>query len=325
MSSKELSSHVMARIPKHVLKQLPQDQWERIFTVLSDNSVNDPPSTVEPNPQNARVGAVHNTESMKKEAFGQNDDDEISITCSLVSAFTSSVSSEISQAKEEGRSTVEGFLPRLPVRSWEGGTSKNEGAPKIPSRARFGGYRQASQPALMHQSRTDRGTPARSYSTTMLASGAGKDPFRKVQFAKVHVRYHERILDVNPSTSSGPSVGLGWQYEDEPVTLDLRFHFHDNVTNTREIILSRAEREEMLSGLGYFKADLAKAIRLNLKLKNQRSQTYNNLKHERVEYLIETSKRKVSKLLRFRGPVARQRNHGDDDWSTNSSKHSTSS
>jgi hypothetical protein len=281
----------MARIPQHVLKQLPQDQWERIFSVLSDNSLDDPQAAPELEPSIPLGEAVHEAGIINRDVKAtvhenDDDDDEISITCSLVSAFTSSVSSE-SQAKEKEKSVVKGFFPILPVRSWEGGTSKNEGAPKIPSRARFGEHRQASQPALMHrQGHIDRVTPPRSYSTTMLAGNKSKDPFRKVQFAKVHVRYHERILDVNPSTSSGPSVGLGWKYEDEPVTLDLRFHFHDHVTNTREIVLSRAVREEMLSGLGYYKADL------------------------------------VGRLLRFRGPATRQRNQSDDDWSTNSSRHS---
>jgi hypothetical protein len=57
----------------------------------------------------------------------------------------------------------------------------------------------------------------------------------------------------------------------------------------------------MLYDLGYSRGDLAKAVRLNLKLKNQRAQTYNNLRHEKVEYLVEKSKRKVGQLLRSFG------------------------
>lgn len=150
------------------------------------------------------------------------------------------------------------------------------------------------------------------------AGGTAKVTDRKVQFSKVHVRYHERILDVNPSTSSGPSVGLGWQFVDEIDPLDLRFHFEDNVTDARAIILSRRAREELLNSLGYYRSDVAKAIRLNLKLKNQRAQTYNNLKHEKVEYLFEKSKRKVGKLLRFR--PSKRRNHPAevDDLSSSS-------
>ena len=71
-------------------------------------------------------------------------------------------------------------------------------------------------------------------------------------------------------------------------------------TDTYSLIIPRHVREQMLRDSGYTSQDIAKAVRKSLRTKNQRKQTYTNLKHERVEYLVEKSKRKVGRLLRFR-------------------------
>jgi len=301
-SCPELKSHVMSQIPTHLLDQLPKEEWDRIFSVLSDDSQSSPsqPSVEVPdstqNNGSSELKEYDEVESVDFDEIGSCDEDDVfSVDVSMVSGLTGLVS------PTKGKDQV--LKSALVKRSWNGGAAMNERAPRIPSRANSTEIRRTSEHIPRTIAASNRVAPRRSISTDAVLDGAKRDPFHKIQFGQVHVRYFERILDVNPSTSSGPSVGLGWRYEDEHAVKDLRFHLKDEVSDHRRVLLSRSEREEILADLGYPRSDIVKAIRLNLKLKGQRAQTYNNLKHEKVEYLFEKSKRKVGKLLSFRPSI----------------------
>lgn len=123
---------------------------------------------------------------------------------------------------------------------------------------------------------------------------------RNVEFGKVLIRTYERVLEMNPSTSAGPSVGLGWDYEQEfPLTLDAHQAARRYSKKGEKCpVLRRETRELLLSKLGYSQREMAKAVRECRRIKNQRKQTYTNLHHERIEYMVEKSKRKVGRLLR---------------------------
>lgn len=60
-------------------------------------------------------------------------------------------------------------------------------------------------------------------------------------------------------------------------------------------ILSREEREDLLLTLGYSRSDLIDAIRENVKVKNQRRKTVNNLNAMKAEEIIESISRGVKK------------------------------
>jgi hypothetical protein len=123
---------------------------------------------------------------------------------------------------------------------------------------------------------------------------------KKVTFDKVHIRQYERVLDVNPCTSSGPAVGIGWRHSEiESIEID----DIEESDNGAACLLSRHVRERMVTDLGYSKREIADAIRQSLRTKNQRKQTYinlNNLPAQKVEYLVEKSRRRVSRLLKLR-------------------------
>lgn len=138
-----------------------------------------------------------------------------------------------------------------------------------------------------------------------------QDGRRRVSFGNVRIRTHERILEVHPCTSSGPSLGLGWMYEDEvsPKSID----WLENNRGASKIRLSRDKRERIVrEELGYSSREIALAIRECLRLKNQRRRTINNLKEcnsivpvEKVEYLVERCHRKMRSIRkRFRIPSA---------------------
>jgi len=60
-------------------------------------------------------------------------------------------------------------------------------------------------------------------------------------------------------------------------------------------ILSREEREELLLGLGYSRSDIVDAIRENIRVKNQRRKTVNNLNVMKAEEILESITRGVKK------------------------------
>ena len=99
-----------------------------------------------------------------------------------------------------------------------------------------------------------------------------------VNFGNVYRRLYDRDLDFNPSTSTGPSIGLSWRYKDLPAIslggehLDNRHH-----RSTRQLILSRDERENILIDCGYSRREISQATRSNSRARLQRKETLNRL------------------------------------------------
>lgn len=113
----------------------------------------------------------------------------------------------------------------------------------------------------------------------------------------LQVREYERILDVHPSTSSGPSLGIGWSYVEDTAPIK-------KGRCAGGFLLSRSVREIIVRDeLGYSSRDIAKAVRQNHKIKNSRRRTVNNLREygsfapvEKVEYMIEKVQRRIGLL-----------------------------
>lgn len=127
---------------------------------------------------------------------------------------------------------------------------------------------------------------------------------RSVSFCEVKVRNYERILEVNPSVTSGPALGIGWNYspeEDEIFSLEnfeeTREHFRRH--SMKDLALPRCERESILQSLGYTQKEIAGSVRTIIRLKNQRKQTIHNLHASSVEEFVEMATRKVKRVLLF--------------------------
>jgi len=121
----------------------------------------------------------------------------------------------------------------------------------------------------------------------------------KVKFGNVHIRIYERVLGDNPC-SAGPPVSIGWKYniknsmslsEFEKKRLKAR-------KTSQDLVLSRERREAILMRVGYSRAELAERIRKNVKVKNQRRQTVNNLSVAKAEEVAEIVKRKFLHIVR---------------------------
>jgi hypothetical protein len=120
---------------------------------------------------------------------------------------------------------------------------------------------------------------------------------RSVSFDTVQIRHYEPVLDLNPSTSCGPSLGIGWNYfVDAPKKVtdaeDLKDRYGRR--SMREMIIPRHVREQTLKDCGYTAKDIAKAVRMNLKSKGQRMQTIHNYK---LDQIVERSSRKMRRLF----------------------------
>jgi hypothetical protein len=125
---------------------------------------------------------------------------------------------------------------------------------------------------------------------------------RLVRFSTVQVRQYERIIGDNPSCSSGPSISIGWNYDKNRIITESIDDFEYKHSCLRlvdeEMILSRHEREQLLSDLGYSKSKIAEAVRKNIKEKTKRRQTVNNLNAMPMEQMLENVAKKLSRVFK---------------------------
>mmetsp|Transcript_20201 Transcript_20201/g.56167 ORF Transcript_20201/g.56167 Transcript_20201/m.56167 type:complete len:394 (+) Transcript_20201:133-1314(+) len=132
----------------------------------------------------------------------------------------------------------------------------------------------------------------------------GKRKKRSVSFCAVQVRNYERVLELNPSVTSGPALGIGWNYspeEDEIFSLE---NFEDSREHSRrhsmkDLALPRWEREDILRSLGYTERQIAGSVRTIIRVKNQRKQTIHNLHVSSMEEFVEKATRKMKRVLLF--------------------------
>eukprot|EP00934_Nitzschia_sp_Nitz4_P003070 Nitzschia sp. Nitz4//scaffold3_size479765//408328//410097//NITZ4_000175-RA/size479765-processed-gene-1.548-mRNA-1//-1//CDS//3329550983//3060//frame0 len=271
LSADQIEAYVMCRIPSFVRKQMSSDDWKKIFAAAADS----------------QQGSSVRSYSSGRDDWSRTIDSQFSegkalddLCTAILKETTPRDSVSFSGARAWSDNGEKNAAPRVPVRH---GVPRRSSSP-VPER------RYDHQPSHNHRA-----------SDSCLVV---KPKRRNVVFHEVQVREYERILDINPSTSSGPSVGLGWRYQQcEPLSLD---ELEDNFTDPHSILLRREWREHTVLEWGYSRNDIARAVRESLKIKNQRKQTCNNLRHEKVEYLVEKSTRKVRRLLGF---VAGQGGH----------------
>jgi hypothetical protein len=120
-----------------------------------------------------------------------------------------------------------------------------------------------------------------------------------VSFDKVSIRFYNRAIASNPSCSSGPPIGLGWEYEEERhYRLDtFERHRIDNRRCLGQLLLSRSCRAKLLMDWGYSQKDIVNAVRHTIRFKNQRCQTITNLRAASLEETLESARDGVKKIL----------------------------
>lgn len=124
-----------------------------------------------------------------------------------------------------------------------------------------------------------------------------------VTFDNIEVREYSVVLGDHPSCTSGPPVSIGWSYNEGIVIgVDEYENLRQQRRNYMQMAIPRIVREEILmQEFGFSRSQLAVAVRENVKAKNQRRQTINNLgNYSKMEELIETVRRKFKRGLCMR-------------------------
>jgi hypothetical protein len=128
---------------------------------------------------------------------------------------------------------------------------------------------------------------------------------KSVSFSDISVRHYERIIEENPSTIKGPSIGIGWKYEFKgTTTIDHYEVVRGPPRPSPNLVLTVEQREKILSDQGYTQKDIANAVRNILKVRNQRRQTVQNLKAEKIEEAFEGAGKRVKRIL---NPFSKQK------------------
>jgi hypothetical protein len=135
----------------------------------------------------------------------------------------------------------------------------------------------------------------RQYSTSAVVQKLKK----RVRFGAVRVRYHQRILDINPAVTSGAAIGLGWRHKREELMSVDKWELKRSEGRSTDILLSRHLRESMLKNLGYTQKDIAQATRVALRIKQQRKTTVDNLGVQSMEEAVEKVSRHIKGLFSF--------------------------
>ncbi|KAL7579500.1 hypothetical protein ACA910_007877 [Epithemia clementina (nom. ined.)] len=118
-----------------------------------------------------------------------------------------------------------------------------------------------------------------------------------VTFTTIEIREYARTIGDNPSCTSGPPVAISWEYAPS-TTLSLD-DYEDGRPPRRtniEMILPRDLRQRMLrKEWDVTQSQIAAQVRTNIKIKNQRRTTVNNLdKSNKVEEAVESARKFLS-------------------------------
>lgn len=122
---------------------------------------------------------------------------------------------------------------------------------------------------------------------------------KSVSFASIFIREHCRDICLNPSVSSGPAVGLGWDFHDHPTGYDVSlFEETRPPRRTRsEFQLPRPVRERLLQDTGISKQELVAAVRAINVAKRQRQHSVATQDTDGAAMAIEWMSGKVKKIV----------------------------
>ena len=115
-----------------------------------------------------------------------------------------------------------------------------------------------------------------------------------VRFESVEFRQYVRVLSDNPSTSSGPPIGLGWEFiPEDTIKMDVDLYERGcedlRLRRSRdELVIPRHLRETMLREAGYSRSDIVNAIRGVKKDKVRRNVSFHNQKYEPIVERVES-------------------------------------
>ncbi|KAG7359837.1 hypothetical protein IV203_034935 [Nitzschia inconspicua] len=282
LSVSEMKQMVMDSLPPEIKDRVPASAWKRIFcdddTLMSDQSP-----------------------IVRRLRGGSRDDvgDIVSVISNIVSR-RSGGTCEVS--------TVSG-LTRDDMNSsptFQSPPERKEAAVESTPRPNVVSSVPVGSRVITDDVPTIISTTSSPANVTTSSSCPGNDKRKpQVCFDIVKIRSYGSILTINPSVTSGPAVGLGWEFDpekDEKYALD-DFERSKARSGPRrvsnQLLIGREARESLLLSLGYSQKEIAVAIRQTIRIKNQRKQTVQNLNMLPMEEILEKATRRVKRVLGF--------------------------
>lgn len=144
---------------------------------------------------------------------------------------------------------------------------------------------------------------------SVYGSDASTKSQKSLSFDRVKIREYARTVGDNPSCSAGPPVSISWEYN---IVGDLSLTEYETTRPPRrshfEMVLPRKVRHDMLrKEWDVTQKQIAESVRRNVRTKNQRKSTVNNLgKATKMEELWESAGRKLKRALTLQKPVSKQ-------------------
>jgi hypothetical protein len=154
---------------------------------------------------------------------------------------------------------------------------------------------------------------------------------KSVRYDTVEFREYPIILCDNPSTSSGPPIGLGWAYDPkDTIRTEINayeaYRDGDGETTTQSIKRNKNElrippdiREDFLLQLGYSRSEIRSAVELSMKDKKRIQATVKQ--DQRVEPIrkgIQSIKRGMNRTLSLQSLVKAQKDDSTPPTRSNS-------
>lgn len=163
-------------------------------------------------------------------------------------------------------------------------------------------------------------------SLNLSAHSVGSTCNKSVRYDTVEFREYPIILCDNPSTSSGPPIGLGWTFE-ATIRTEINAYeaYRDGETtqstkrNKFELRIPPGIREDILLQLGYSRSEIRSAVELSMKEKKRIQATVKM--DQRVEPIrkgIQSIKRGMNCTLSLQSLVRAQKDYSTPPTRSNS-------
>jgi len=146
-----------------------------------------------------------------------------------------------------------------------------------------------------------------------------------LDFDKVNIREYSRTVGDNPSCSSGPPISISWEYN---IVGDINLNDYERTRPPRRVqkqmAIPRRVREDMLRyEWNASRQEITESIRRNVRVKNQRRTTINNLgKATQFEEAWESASRKVKRFLTCQKSIHQQVRELEDEIDATNRKRS---
>lgn len=134
-----------------------------------------------------------------------------------------------------------------------------------------------------------------------------KSTSKSVRFKSVQIREHGLMPTINPSVTSGPALGLAWEYNDLP-TYSLQSYEQTRPTRrTRaEFQMPQSVRVEILRQEGFSRKEIQETVRAINIARKQRRATVMTQEVEELHLAVEWVGRKVKKAIGARSTSTKE-------------------